>query len=156
MVSSIESAVVVTLVTALTVGIVIAFHYQVIRRLSRWVPSRPGELPDELRGKPTILLGVFVLLFAHVAEIWLFGAAFWWLLEQENYGAIVGYLSVDFLDCVYFSAAAYSTVGWGDLTPSGDVRFLAGTEALVGFMMITWSASFSFLNMSRVWGGGDE
>ncbi len=88
MILSFESAIVVTLVTVLTVGIVIAFHYQVIRRLSLWVPRRPGELPDELRGKPTILLGVFVLLFAHVIEIWLFGTVYWGLLEQENYGAI--------------------------------------------------------------------
>jgi hypothetical protein len=31
------------------------------------------------------------------------------------------------------------------------VRFLAGMEALSGFVLITWSASFTFLEMQRYW-----
>ena len=29
----------------------------------------------------------------------------------------------------------------------GDVRFLAGLEALTGLVLITWSASFLFIEM---------
>ena len=55
------------------------------------------------------------------------------------------------LDAVYASATTYSTLGYGDLVPKGAVRFLFGTEALVGFLMITWSASFAYLEMQRYW-----
>lgn len=156
MISSIESGTVVTLVTSVTVGVVVVFHYEVIRLLNRWLPRRRDRSQHKLHGRHTVLASMFVLLFAHVIEIWLFGAAFWWLLGQEGYGAISGYSSVNFLDCVYFSAANYTTVGWGDLAATGDVRFLAGTGSLVGFMMITWSASFSYLIMARTWGEDDD
>jgi hypothetical protein len=29
---------------------------------------------------------------------------------------------------------------------------MAGTEALTGFLLISWSASFTFLEMQRFWG----
>ena len=66
------------------------------------------------------------------------------------------YEVISLLDSVYFSAATYTTVGWGDLAATGHIRFLAGTEALVGFMMITWSASFSYLIMARAWGSEND
>ena len=55
------------------------------------------------------------------------------------------------LDAVYLSATTYTTLGFGDLAPVGPIRFTAGTMALTGFVLITWSASFTFLEMSRDW-----
>ena len=43
------------------------------------------------------------------------------------------------------SAVTFTPVGYGDITPGGPIRVLAGTEALLGLMFITWSASFSYL-----------
>lgn len=150
-----ESEFIVASVTALTVGLVVVFHFEVIQLLNRWRPVR-HRLGPAFRNRPIILGNMFILLFAHVVEIWLFGAAFWLLLSDDAYGAISGYGAIGFLDCVYFSAGNYTTVGWGDLAATGDIRFLAGTEALVGFMMITWSASFSYLIMARTWGKDGE
>lgn len=31
----------------------------------------------------------------------------------------------------------YATVGFGDLAPVGPIRFMAGTEALTGFVLLT-------------------
>ena len=142
----------VVAITALTVGTVIIFHYEVIHRINEWCRLRQVQTSNGMRHRPTILMVMFFLLFAHVAEIWLFGVSYWVLLAREGYGSINGYPQVDLLDAVYFSAATYTTVGWGDLAAAGHIRFLAGTEALVGFMMITWSASFSYLVMARAWG----
>jgi hypothetical protein len=55
------------------------------------------------------------------------------------------------LDGIYLAAMCYTTVGFGDVAPVGPIRFLAGTSALAGFVMITWSASFTFLEMDRFW-----
>jgi hypothetical protein len=147
---------VVVSVTALVVGLVVVFHFEVIQLLNRFCPRRQLSSTRHFRNRPIILGNMFALLIAHVVEIWLFGAAFWYLLDHGAYGNIIGYSHLSLLDCVYFSAATYTTAGWGDLVASGHVRFLAGTEALVGFMMITWSASFSYLIMARAWGNGDN
>lgn len=146
---SIDPEINVVLITAAVVALVVVLHYEVIQLLSRWCTRRQQKFPDESRNRKIIVGVMFVLILAHVAEIWLFGIAFWWLLTHEGYGAITGYPSVSLLDSVYFSAATYTTVGWGDLAATGHIRFLAGTEALVGFMMITWSASFGYLVMAK-------
>lgn len=142
----------VVMVTAAVVGLVVVFHYEVIKLLNRWCPNYSHKRRGIKRERPATLIMMFTLLFAHVVEIWLFGLAFWWLLGNEGFGEISGYQDLNLLDCVYFSAATYTTVGWGDLSAIGHVRFLAGTEALVGFMMITWSASFGYLIMARTLG----
>jgi hypothetical protein len=45
----------------------------------------------------------------------------------------------------------YTTLGFGDIVPVGPVRFLTSVEALTGFVLITWSASFTYLEMNRFW-----
>ncbi len=153
---SVTSEWIVVLVTTLVVSLVIIFHYEVIQLLNRWHSHRHRRFGRNHRTRPIVLMTMFVLLLAHVVEIWLFGLAFWGLSAQAGYGVIHGYSRLGLLDCVYFSVANYTTVGWGDLTAAGDIRFLAGTEALVGFMMITWSASFSYLVMNRAWGSDND
>jgi hypothetical protein len=53
---------------------------------------------------------------------------------------------------MYFSAITYTTVGYGDLVPLGALRFLAAVESLAGFVLVSWSASFTYLVMERFWG----
>lgn len=43
------------------------------------------------------------------------------------------------------------SLGLGDLIPSGAIRFLTGMAALSGFMLMFWSASFTFIEMQRFW-----
>lgn len=38
---------------------------------------------------------------------------------------------------------------FGDIVPTGPMRFVTGTEAICGLALITWSASFTFLVMQR-------
>ena len=49
-----------------------------------------------------------------------------------------------------YCSAAYG-VGLGDIEPQGHIRFITAVEALNGFLLITWSASFTFLAMGRLW-----
>jgi hypothetical protein len=46
---------------------------------------------------------------------------------------------------------SYTTLGVGDVYPKGLLRILVGVEALNGFLLITWSASFTYLMMQRYW-----
>ena len=45
----------------------------------------------------------------------------------------------------------FTTVGTSVAHLVGPIRFLSGTEALTGLFLITWSASFTFLEMERFW-----
>jgi hypothetical protein len=54
-------------------------------------------------------------------------------------------------NCLYFSAETYTSLGFGDLTPTGPIRLLAGAEALNGLLLIGWSASFAYIAVERFW-----
>ncbi len=132
--------------TLALVATTVAMHYEGLI----WLARRFGGRREPL-GRRTVLLVIAGLLVLHVAEIFLFGAAYWGLLRIPGSGSIAGADPLELYDAVYLSASTYTTVGFGDLAPVGPIRFLAGTEALIGLMMITWSASFTYLEMSRHW-----
>ena len=90
-------------------------------------------------------------MLLHVAEIWLFGTSLWALLQIPEAGVLTGTASASLFEVVYLSANTFTTVGFGDVVPVGAVRFLCGTEALTGFILITWSASFLYLEMREFW-----
>ncbi len=137
--------VVVVLTTLVAVALTVILHYEGLDTLSKRFagPSRLGHR--------AVVVIVFWLIALHVAEIWLFGVAFWLLVSVADIGMITGASGNGILEMVYLSATTYSTVGFGDVSPMGEIRFLAGTEALVGLILITWSASFTYLEMSRRW-----
>ncbi len=151
---------VVALTTAGLVTLAVVLHYEIIAALNRHVNryvNRQTRGADRHRpGRRTLLFVMFALLLAHVAEIWLFAGGYFLLDVAGDFGDVLGYDEFSFLDYVYFSAATYTTVGWGDLAAIGPIRFLAGTEALTGFMLITWSASFTYLVMARTWGVDEQ
>ena len=71
--------------------------------------------------------------------------------SRPAYGVIHGAEDPNLLDYVYFAAVVFTTLGLGDLVPSGTIRFMVGTESLVGFVLISWSAAFTYLEMERFW-----
>jgi hypothetical protein len=42
-------------------------------------------------------------------------------------------------------AVTFTTVGFGEMWPLGAIGFLCAVEALAGFVLITWSAAFTYL-----------
>jgi hypothetical protein len=95
---------------------------------------------------------ILSLILVHVVEIWLFAISAWGLVHGLDAGGHVNApYTLGFIDYVYLSATTFTTLGYGDVFPSGPIRFLFGTEALTGFALITWSASLTFLEMQRYW-----
>jgi hypothetical protein len=131
--------------TMLLASAVIGLHYEALRFLNRRMPHW------QLSAHPRILVMMLCILAVHILEIWMFGAGIFFAVHSLELGQLVGSEAPRLLDAVYVSATTYSTLGYGDLVPKGAVRFLFGTEALVGFLMITWSASFAYLEMQRYW-----
>ena len=131
-------------IAVLTVLLVVMIHYEVLNVLYKTLPSLSGK-------RPRMVVMIMVLIFTHLAEICVYATVYWLALTYNALGAMTGLLTVDWMDCAYFSASTYTTVGYGDLALTGSLRVLAGTEALVGFVMLTWSASFTITQMHREW-----
>jgi len=134
----------VLLTTAMVVGSVL-LHYEGLSWFGRMLKARV------LHHRAKIAMLIFAQLGLHIVEIWLFAVGYTVLTQSPGYGAIAP-AGVGFLDLVYFSAVTYTTLGYGDFVATGAVRFLCGMEALTGLVLITWSASFTFLEMQRYWG----
>ena len=135
----------VVLLTALAVALTVLIHYEGLD----WLSAKLAASHTKQRRK--VLYGIYAVIAIHVLEIWLFGATFWAMMKIPATGTLDGLGNRDLFDAVYFSAVSFTTVGSGDVNPTGPLRFLAGTEALTGFILITWSASFTFLEMARFW-----
>jgi hypothetical protein len=135
-------------VTLAAVAACVLTHYEGLSLTSRILARMPGA-----HRRSKVLYGITSVLILHVIEIWIFGLILLALLQWPACGSI-GPSVQHLFDVVYFSSITYTTVGYGDLTPIGPIRFLAGTEALSGFVMLTWSASFTYLEMERFWRPG--
>ncbi|MES2670903.1 MAG: potassium channel family protein [Pseudomonadota bacterium] len=139
----------VVLVTLAVTALVVAIHYEGLHWLARRYAVREPK-----RDRRAMLAIIFALLTLHVVEIWCYGFAYWGLLVVPDAGAIHGEQGFESLfDAVYLSATTYTTLGFGDLAPVGAIRFVSGMESLTGLLLITWSASFTYLEMSRLWTG---
>jgi len=134
------------------VALCVLLHYEGLLLTSRGLRLMGG--PQRIK----VLYGIFSMLILHVIEIWVFGVIIWLLLQWPECGHIVSSSehqlgALGLLDSVYLSAITYTTVGFGDVVPVGPIRFLSGMEALTGFVMIGWTASFTYLEMERFWRG---
>lgn len=132
-------------VNLFVIGLAVIIHYEFLYRITLLMPKM------KIRHRYRIVLGVFVALTAHAAEVWIFAFAFFLMHKSEGWGHLQGNFDGSLLDCVYFSFTTYTTLGFGDIQPIGDLRYLTGLESLTGLVLITWSASFLYLEMARYW-----
>lgn len=126
-------------------ALAVMIHYQMFIFLT--------DTCDKILVKPRfrVLYIIYGLLIAHVIEIWLFAAAYYFMGGIEEFGHLTGNFDGSFLDNVYFSFSVYTTVGFGDIIPEGYFRFLSGLEGITGLLMISWSATFVYVEMQKYW-----
>ena len=132
-------------VTTVLVLICVGIHYECLRFISERVAGIPG--PPRLR-LLAVMIGVFI---AHTLEVWVFAIGYFALDGRLGVGSLGGELSFGFKDCLYFSSVTYTSLGLGDVYPLGEMRLVAGVEALCGLLMIAWTASFTYLSMVKFW-----
>jgi hypothetical protein len=133
------------LVVGTIVAVAVMIHYEILFEMTNLMPRL------KVRHRFRIVLGVFGALVAHIIEIWLFAAVYYLMHHAEGWGQLDGAFSGSFMDCVYFSFTTFTTLGFGDIAPLGDIRYLTGTESLTGLVLITWSASFLYVEMRKFW-----
>jgi hypothetical protein len=133
------------IINSFLVGFAVLIHFEALNLLSILIPKL--QIERRLR----VLFGIFGALFAHVIEIWLFAFGYYLKIQSNYFGDLTGNFDKSLLDCSYFSFTTYTSLGFGDIEPTGDIRFLAGLEALTGLVLIAWTSSFMFLEMQKLW-----
>jgi len=136
------------LATAAVLILCVVLHFEGLRLLSDRLPT-----PHHHRRRRIVYV-IMSVLCLHMIEIWFFGLAYYGLLQSDRFGTLEGMDVITVLDCVYYSAVVFSTLGFGDMVPKGHIRFLTGTEGVAGLTFITWSASYTYLAMTRTWTEG--
>ncbi len=127
------------------VAATVVIHYEVLR--STWL-AVPHEPKHSGRNRMMMLLaGIFL---AHTLEIGLYALAYYLMNNHLGLGTIAGATGGGGIDYFYFSITCYTTLGLGDLYPSGPIRLVVGIEALNGFVLIGWSTSYTYLAMERM------
>jgi hypothetical protein len=69
-----------------------------------------------------MVVGVFGALMAHAVEVWCFALAYYLMIRAGQWGSLQGSFDGSFMDCVYFSFTTYTTIGFGDISPLGDLK----------------------------------
>lgn len=133
------------LITAVTLALTCAFHFEALRLVAHGVTRTPGKPGQHL----TLTLSVVTLI--HVIEALAYALVFWVSALHLKLGDLVtsgGRPAGRLMDFFYFSLVNYTTLGRGDLNPQGHLQFIAGIEAFQGFLVITISGAFLFQVMT--------
>ena len=121
-------------------------HYEVLTLLGLTLDRL--HWPRRLKVVAAVL-GCFI---GHSLGVLLYALGLWWLMHTEAGLSLPGGAAPWGLsDALAFSAEAYTSLGLGDVIPTGPARLLAGVEALNGLLLIAWSASFLYIEMERYW-----
>ncbi|WP_425398312.1 ion channel [Aeoliella sp.] len=137
---------IVVLISGGLVILTVAIHLVLVRGLSHMVRS--------MQRFPILAMGTSMsaAIAGHLLEIWLFALALRRMAESGQFGSLTGDVQGSLSDYFYFSALAYTSLGFGDIAPQGTLRTLAAIEAITGLVLIAWTASFAFLAMQELWG----
>lgn len=125
-------------------------HYELLRTLTFGLPRL--RMPPRQR----VLVLFCTLFIAHGCQTALYGAVYFLAVNWWDLGTLAGTDSVGLGVCLYFSAETFTSLGFGDVVPTGPLRLLVGVEALNGLLLIGWSASYIYLAMERFWNIGDR
>lgn len=141
-------------ISLISIGIIFLMWlitYEVLRGTWNLLP-RMTETPRRY----ALLIGIPIFSI-HIVGIWIYGIAYFLVENYTSIGAIIGHARTpgmhldSFLDCLYFSAATYTSLGLGDFVPTDDLRMLVGAEVLNGLMTIGWTVTFTYLSMEKFW-----
>lgn len=131
--------------TVVLVLLVVLVHYEAFRFLD-WLLGHLRRM-HHLR----LLLVVLGSFCAHLVAVAVFAVGLYVSAIYLQSGTLEGNVNDGFPAFFYFSIVTYTSLGIGDVYPTGDLRLITGVEALLGLMMIAWSATFTFLEMQKLW-----
>lgn len=133
------------IVSAVLVLLTIFVHFEALRLTSLVLPH------CGVGGRKTMFVVIVGIFAAHMLEIALYSVGYFGLQHLAAVGDLGGQHKDTFMDYLYYSTVTYTSLGLGDVFPTGHLRVISGIESLNGLILIGWSTSFTFLAMRRYW-----
>ncbi len=116
-----------------TAGILFLVHW--LARVRHIIAS------SSVSRRGVLLLRLFLwIVLLHLIQVGLWAVVFW----------TAGQLPT-FETALYFSLAAYTTIGFGDVVLPAGWRVLGGIEGLTGILLVGWSTAFTFAVINRMY-----
>lgn len=134
------------LLCLLLVSTCVMLHYETLRLLNDRI-SRVEIVSTRAK----VLVALVGAMCSHLLQISVFALAYWLLKDKFGMGGFGGTFEDSLSSFLYFSSETYTTLGFGDIYPTGSLRMICGIESLVGLLMVSWTASFTYLEMRRYW-----
>ena len=131
--------IVAALVSFVCFAIVTIMHMQALR-LARGVGDMNGSW-----GRPA---GLLIVLISHLLVAGVFALGLW-LGEAGGLGGFEKERINGWMDYYYFALITVTTVGLGDIYPTGHLRFVTGVASLTGFILISCTAQYVFQLMGK-------
>lgn len=132
-------------ISMVLIFITVFVYYELLLSFWRFLPKM------KIKPRARLILLIAVIFGGHTITVWVYAIAYWFLEQYTPMGSLVGDFNQSFFDYLYFSAATYSSLGFGDVYPRGGFRLLAGVEVLNGLVLIGCSVSFMYLFMEKFW-----
>ncbi|MGP8199158.1 MAG: potassium channel family protein [Limisphaerales bacterium] len=128
-------------------AVVLAFVSAVVHALGLlgllyWLTRQWTRIETDFR--PRRNLPVFLLLFGVILGLHLVEIGAWAGVYFQQH------CLPDFETSFYFSAASFTTVGYGDVVLARPWRMAGALESLTGVLLLGWSAAFFFGVVSRL------
>jgi hypothetical protein len=121
-------------------------HYECLKLLNDFLPRAAI-----IENRAKVLAALGGAMVSHLFQIVFFALAYFLLRDNFGLGGFGGQFRDVFASFLYFSSETYTTLGLGDIYPTGSLRMVTGIEALTGLLMLSWTASFTYLEMRRYW-----
>lgn len=131
------------LVTIVLFGLCGLIHLTVMTSVLSYMKN------SRLKPPARMLAGFYSAGLAHMSEAGLYALAFWWGRHWGIGGFETSGDPIGPMETFYFSLVNYTSLGLGDIYPTGHLRFIAGAESLNGFLLISCSAAFIFMLMTQ-------
>ncbi len=129
------------------VALTILIHYEALRLTAQ------SFMHIDIPVRARIIVVLAMGLLSHAVQVLLYALVYFWLHRTpgNEFVMVVRDEVFDLANAFYFSISSYTTLGIGDLVPQGQLRIISGVEALNGLVMVSWTASFTYLTMEKFW-----
>ena len=134
-----------TLISLAAMAVSVLLHYQSML-IARNILQGSG-----LSRRTGVIVGMASVTVAQVLSVLIYAVIYYLMTLRPFFGSLNGEIEGGFLDPLYFSLMSYTTLGVGDIFPLGALRIVSGIEALNGFALIGWTASFAYTLMRQGW-----
>lgn len=120
------------------VALCTTLHYEAIRSLDLRLRKNADHIRRHI---PSVILAIMAL---HLLEIAIYAFAFWVVLAKLGVGGFTGGAPATPAEFYALAAESYTSFGYGDIVPTGWLRFVVSLSPINGLLLIAWSGAFLY------------